>query len=76
MYACLWMLIAEQDTSKFFELQSLFVSYWEEKEHQFVAYYLKEYSNRTGIYICIGMQVTYILHTHAYYLGRYTYVQG
>ncbi|XP_065902011.1 uncharacterized protein [Dysidea avara] len=47
MYACLWMLIAEQDINKFLELQCLFVSYWEEKEHQFLTYYLKEYSNRT-----------------------------
>ena len=64
MYACLWMLIAEQDINKFLELQCLFVSYWEEKEHQFLTYYLKEYSNRTGIHIRMGMEATYILHTH------------
>ena len=49
MYACLWMLIAEQDKHKFQELQELFVNYWEAKETQFIAYYQKEYSNRTGI---------------------------
>ena len=49
MYACLWMLIAEQDKHKFQELQELFVNYWEAKETQFIAYYQKEYSNRTGM---------------------------
>ena len=38
MYACLWMLIAEQDKHKFQELQELFVNYWEAKETQFIAY--------------------------------------
>ena len=49
MYACLWMLIAEQDKHKFQELQELFVDYWKPMETQFVAYYQKEYSNRTGM---------------------------
>lgn len=49
MYACLWMLIAEQDKHKFQELQELFVDYWKAMETQFVAYYQKEYSNRTGM---------------------------
>lgn len=49
MYACLWMLIAEQDKNKFQELQDLFVNYWEGKETQFITYYQKEYSNRTGV---------------------------
>ena len=48
MYACLWMLIAEQDKHKFQELQDLFLNYWEDKETQLIAYYQKEYSNRTG----------------------------
>ena len=38
MYACLWMIIAEQDKHKFQELQDLFVNYWEAKETQFIAY--------------------------------------
>ena len=49
MYACLWILIAEQDKHKFQELQKLFVDYWEAMKTQFVSYYQKEYSNRTGV---------------------------
>ena len=48
MYACLWMLIVEQDKHKFQELQGLFVNHWEAKETEFIAYYQKEYSHRTG----------------------------
>ena len=42
MYACLWMIIAEQDKHKFQELQELFVDYWKAMETQFVAYCQKE----------------------------------
>ena len=51
LYACLWMLIAEQDSNKFLELHSLLISYWEDKEPQFLTYYKNEYSNRAGVHI-------------------------
>ena len=49
MYACLQMLIAEQDKHKFQESQELFVDYWKAMETEFVAYYQKEYSKRIGM---------------------------
>ena len=38
MYACLWMLISEQDKHKFQESQEVFVDYWKAMETQSVAY--------------------------------------
>ena len=48
MYACLWMLISEQDETKFLHNHDTFLSYWQEKEPEFVAYYRQEYYERTG----------------------------
>ena len=49
VYACLSMLISEQDVSTFLTNQQMFISYWENKEPEFIKYYQKEYSDRAGM---------------------------
>lgn len=65
MYACLWMLISEQDESKFLHNQDTFMSYWQEKEPEFVAYYRQEYHDRTGLktplHILAALVIQYVL---------------
>lgn len=53
IYTCLWMLISEQDQSAFVRHQATFISYWENKEPQFVSSYKQEYLVRAGTYIII-----------------------
>ena len=48
IYACLWMLINEQDVNSFIQKQETFLSYWQEKEAQFVNYFKEEYQDRAG----------------------------
>ena len=48
IYACLWMLMVEQEKSSFHKNQSTFLISWEKKEPQFVAYYKHEYLPRAG----------------------------
>lgn len=49
LYACLWMLVSEEDKSQFLCNQDIFLSYWQEREPEFVSYYQKEYMNRAGV---------------------------
>ena len=49
LYACLWMLISEQDENDFLHNQDVFLSYWQDKEPDFVAYYRHEYFDRAGL---------------------------
>ena len=49
IYACLSMLISEQDVDTFMKNQEMFTTYWEAREPDFIKYYEKEYSNRAGI---------------------------
>ena len=48
MYTCLRMLMKEQCKEKFMERQTTFISYWQSREPEFVAYYIQEYSKRIG----------------------------
>ena len=48
MYACLSMLISEQDVATFLTNQEMFISYWQDREPEFTQYYQKEYSDRAG----------------------------
>ena len=49
IYVYLSMLISEQDVSTFLTNQQMFISYWENKEPEFIKYYQKEYSDRAGM---------------------------
>ena len=49
IYACLSMLISEQDVTTFLTNQDMFISYWQNREPEFTKYYQKEYSNRAGM---------------------------
>ena len=51
MYACLSLLISEQDVETFIKKEKMFISYWGAKEPEFTEYYEKEYSNRAGKYM-------------------------
>lgn len=48
LYACLWMLISEQDEKIFLQNQETFLSYWQKEEPEFVTYYRNEYLERQG----------------------------
>ena len=48
MYACVRILLQEQNVEKFLEHQDTFLTYWQSKEPEFVAYYRQEYSKRPG----------------------------
>jgi len=48
MYACLSLLISEQDVDNFIKNQKMFITYWGAKEPEFTKYYEKEYSSRAG----------------------------
>ena len=48
VYACLWMLMSEQNEATFRKNQTTFLTYWEDKEPQFVTYYKQEYLKRAG----------------------------
>ena len=48
MYACLRMLMQEQDVQNFLKRQNTFISYWQPQEQDFVTYYKQEYSTRAG----------------------------
>ena len=49
LYACLWLLISEREVDKFLKNENNFLSYWNEKEEQFVKYYTEEYKDRAGM---------------------------
>ena len=49
LYACLWLLISEKDTEKFIKNENSFLSYWNNREEQFVKYYIEEYKARAGM---------------------------
>ena len=51
MYACLSMLISEQDVATFLKTQEMFTIYWQTREPEFIKYYEKEYSNRAGMVV-------------------------
>ena len=51
IYACLWMLISEKDDNKFLKNENSFLSYWNDREEQFVKYYKEEYKDRAGMYV-------------------------
>ena len=61
MYACLSMLISEQDVATFLTNQEMFVSYWQDREPEFTQYYQKEYSDRAGK---VGIRQTINLKYH------------
>lgn len=54
LYACLWMLISEQDENTFLKNQDTFLSYWHNKEPEFVTYYQHEYMDRAGLLLFFG----------------------
>ena len=64
IYACLWMLISEEDENNFLRNQDTFLSYWHDKEPDFVAYYRQEYLERAGsqshVYKYIAIHAIYI----------------
>jgi hypothetical protein len=51
LYACLWLLISEQDEKIFLQNQDTFLSYWQKKEPEFVKYYRNEYLDRQGFFV-------------------------
>lgn len=51
IYACLWLLINEKDVDKFLKNENSFLSYWNNREEQFVKYYKEEYKDRAGMYV-------------------------
>ena len=55
MYACLSMLISEQDVATFLKNQEMFIIYWQTREPEFVKYYEKEYSNRAGMVVITSL---------------------
>ena len=48
IYACLWMLMSQLHQASFVQNQATFLSYWQDKEPQFVSYYKQEYLERAG----------------------------
>ena len=48
IYACLWMMINEQDVDKFKENESLFIDYWSSRQKKFIKYYQNEYKTKAG----------------------------
>jgi hypothetical protein len=48
MYACLCMLMNEEDSAIFYENQDVFLEYWREKQPKFIQYYEAEYVPRTA----------------------------
>ena len=57
LYTCLRMLMTEQCKEKFMERQTTFISYWQSREPQFVAYYVQEYSRRVGKLLCMVLGI-------------------
>ena len=51
MYACLSMLISEQDVATFLKNQEMFTIYWQTREPESIKYYEREYSNRAGMMV-------------------------
>ena len=51
MYAGLRMLMMEQSEEEFLKHQDTFMSYWQQKEAEFVAYYRQECKGRAGEYL-------------------------
>ena len=54
MYACLSLLISEQDAATFLKNQEILTTYWQAREPEFIKHYEKEYSNRTGMVVEIA----------------------
>ena len=48
VYACLSMLISEQDESCFLHNQATFLTYWQDREPEFIAYDRQEYLSRAS----------------------------
>ena len=48
IYACLWIMINEQDVDKFKENESTFIDYWSSRQKKFIEYYQSEYKTKAG----------------------------
>lgn len=57
MYACLSLLISEQDVATFLKNQEMFTTYWQTREPGFIKYYEKEYSNRAGMVVKTSLYI-------------------
>ena len=59
MYACLSLLISEQDVATFLKNQEMFTTYWRAREPEFIKYYEKEYRYRAGMDTMMVLRTVY-----------------
>ena len=50
-YMLVWLLISDKDVNKFLKNENSFLSYWNDREEQFVKYYKEEYKDPAGMYV-------------------------
>ena len=48
LYACLWILMNEEDSDTFKDKEETFTTYWSTRQPKFIEYYNNEYRSRAG----------------------------